>query len=55
MNKDFTERIIELLKDDKELHDAAIRMLNSYSELLHEQAIDRKEKREAKREDAKKG
>lgn len=46
MNNDFFERILELVKDDKELHDAAVRMINSYSELMHEQALDRKAKRE---------
>lgn len=27
--KDFMERFIELIKDDKELHDAAVRLINS--------------------------
>jgi len=26
--KDFTERIIELIKEDKELHDATVRLIN---------------------------
>lgn len=51
MTKDFFERLIELVKDDKELHDAAVSMMNTYSELSHEQALDRK----AKRENVKKG
>ncbi len=26
--KDFIDRLIELIKDDKELHDAAVRLIN---------------------------
>lgn len=30
--KDFLERLIELVKEDKELHDAAVRLLDSLTE-----------------------
>jgi len=46
MNKDFTERIIELVRDDKELHDATVKLFEAYASLMNEQAADRKAKRE---------
>lgn len=30
--KDFKERLIELIKDDKELHDATVRLINAFAE-----------------------
>lgn len=30
--KDFKERLIELVKDDKELHDATVRLINALAE-----------------------
>lgn len=32
MIKDFKERLIELVKDDKELHDATVRLIHSIAE-----------------------
>ena len=29
MDKGFVERLIELVKDDKELHDASVRLMDS--------------------------
>lgn len=46
MNKDFFERILELVKDDKELHDATVRLIDSYSELIHERTLNQRAKRE---------
>ena len=45
MDKDFTDRIIELIKDDKELHDAVVKFIDSLSELNKEKAIRMKERR----------
>lgn len=42
---DFTERIIELIKDDKELHDATVRLIDSITELNKEKAMRMKERR----------
>lgn len=43
---DFFERLVELLKEDKELHDAAVQFLLSSAHLKEEMAIDRRLKRE---------
>lgn len=45
MTKGFEERIIELIKDDKELHDAAVRLIDSLTELNKEKAKRMKERR----------
>jgi len=29
MGKDFMDRLVELVKEDKELHDAAVRLMNA--------------------------
>ncbi len=42
---DFTERIIELIKDDPELHDASVRLMDSITELNKEKAIRMRERR----------
>lgn len=44
-HKDFTERLIELIKDDKELHDASVRLIDSITELNNEKAMRMKERR----------
>jgi hypothetical protein len=36
---DFIERIAELIKDDKELHDATVRLLDALTEVQKEQVI----------------
>lgn len=43
--KDFTERILELIQDDVELHDAVVRFIDSLTELNKEKAIRMKERR----------
>lgn len=43
--KDIFERIVELVKEDKELHDATVKMINAMAELKHEQALRMKERR----------
>lgn len=45
MDKEFTERLIELIRDDKELHDATVRLIDSLTELNKEKAIRMKERR----------
>ena len=45
--KDFTERVIELIKDDKELHDATVRLLNAMAaraEYMLQRKIDREKR-----------
>lgn len=44
-HKNFTERILELIKDDKELHDAFVRLMDSLTELNKEKAKRMKERR----------
>lgn len=44
-SKDRIDKIIELLKDDKEIHDATVRLIDSLTELNKETAIRMKEKR----------
>lgn len=46
-SKDFTERIIELVKGDKELHDATVRLINAMA-ADKEEAIKRSQERRAK-------
>lgn len=36
--KDWSERLVELVKDDKELHDATVRLINSMADLKQAQA-----------------
>ena len=43
--KDFTERMLELIRDDKELHDAAVRLIDSLTKLNKEKAMRMKERR----------
>ncbi len=45
MDKDFTERIIELIRNDPELHDAFVRLIDSITNLNKEKAIRMKERR----------
>lgn len=47
--KNLTERIVELLKDDKELHDAAVRFLNAYAESTEISNKIRKERNEERK------
>ena len=49
--KEFYERLIELLKDDKELHDAAVRMMNAMSEQTEFSNRIRREKYEQSKKD----
>ena len=44
MGKDFMDRLVELVKEDKELHDAAVRMAKAYAESM-ELANDAKRKK----------
>jgi len=44
MGKDFMDRLIELVKDDAELHAAAVRMAKAYAESM-ELANDAKRKK----------
>ena len=45
------ERLIELMKDDKELHDAAVRMMNAMSEQTEFSNRIRREKYEQSKKD----
>lgn len=49
LDKSFQERLIELIKDDKELHDAAVRLFNAIAEQTEISNQIRKEKRLAKK------
>ncbi len=33
MNKEFMDRLIELVKDDKELHDATVKLIESLADM----------------------
>lgn len=46
--KDFYERIIELIKDDKELHDATIRLINASAAEKEQRTKERVEKRKVR-------
>jgi hypothetical protein len=41
-----TTRIIELLKEDKELHDAAVRLIHAYAEKQEIANVEKKRKRQ---------
>lgn len=43
-NKDFFERMIELIKDDKELHDATVRLINASAAEKEQRTKERVEK-----------
>ncbi len=43
-DEDFKERLIELMKEDKGLHDATVRLLNSLSEQIELSNADKREK-----------
>lgn len=36
--RDWFERVLELVRDDKELHDTTVRMIDSYTNLQNAQA-----------------
>ncbi len=48
-DKDFFERLAEPIKEDKELHDATVRVLNSFAEMEHQRAEALKRKNERRR------
>ena len=44
MTKDFIERFAELIKDDTELHDAVVRMINAHAEAQEINNYDKRQK-----------
>lgn len=43
--EEFITRLLELIKDDKALHDATVKLIEASAELKREQAIRMKERR----------